>query len=166
MIHTTLNNLTGQALRDTLLKCCGSTRWAEKMITQHPFASEEDVHTFAQRYWREMEKSDILEAFSAHPMIGANLDELRRKFQHTSTWSENEQAGMNSASEEIILALQQANQEYFARFGYIFIVCATGKTAKEMLDIIHSRLPNDPTEELGIAAYEQEKITTIRLGKL
>lgn len=98
-------------------------------------------------------------------MIGANLDELRKKFADTSNWSEGEQSGVESASEDTLVALQAANIKYFERFGYIFIVCATGKSAKEMLDLLLQRIHNPLAQEIGIAAAEQQKITAIRLNK-
>ena len=150
----------------TLFRCCGSTRWADRMADSAPFSSRNDLHHVAIQIWNSLEKEDYLEAFKAHPQIGASVEELRKKFQQTSDWSSGEQSGMQSASEETIQALKVANAQYLERFGYIFIVCATGKSAEEMLGIIQARLPNDPEKELLIAAKEQEKITTIRLEKL
>lgn len=166
MIFQTLNNLSIQERDQVLLRCCHSKNWVQKMNSYHPFSSNEDVHQKAVEAWKQLEKDDILEAFRGHPMIGANLDELRKKFQTTSSWSEGEQSGMEQASEKTILELQRANQDYLHKFGYIFIVCATGKTAEEMLGLIKERLHNPPEEELKIAAGEQEKITAIRLEKL
>lgn len=150
----------------TLLRCCHSKSWVEKMISHHPFSSDKDVHQKAIEAWNQLEKEDFLEAFRGHPMIGANLDELRKKFQTTSSWSEGEQSGMQQASEDTILQLQKANQDYLSKFGYIFIVCATGKTADQMLEFINIRLHNAAEKELKIAAGEQQKITAIRLEKL
>ena len=98
--------------------------------------------------------------------IGADLDALRKKFASTATWASGEQSGVASADEETLRALQQGNIDYEARYGFIFIVCATGKSAGEMLAILQSRLNNDPETELRIAAAEQAKITRIRLEKL
>ena len=150
----------------TLFRCCGSTSWADRMADSAPFSSRNDLHHVAIQIWNSLEKEDYLEAFKAHPQIGASVEELRKKFQQTSDWSSGEQSGMQSASEETIQALKVANAQYLEQFGYIFIVCATGKSAEEMLAIIQARLLNDPEKELLIAAKEQEKITTIRLEKL
>ena len=166
MMFKTLNDLSTKERHQALLRCCHSQSWVKKMNSNHPFSSNEDVHQKAIDVWKQMETDDILEAFRGHPMIGANLDELRKKFQTTSTWSEGEQAGMQQASEDIIRELQKANQDYVQKFGYIFIVCATGKTAEQMLNLIKERFHNTAEKELGIAAGEQQKITAIRLEKL
>ena len=166
MMYEILNAQEEDTRTATLLRCCHSTKWVNTMLSYHPFSSNEDVHQKAIEAWRQVNKEDILEAFRGHPMIGANLEELRKKFQTTSSWSEGEQSGMQKASEETIRELQKANAEYLEKFGYIFIVCATGKTADEMLVLITERLQNSPKEELAIAAGEQQKITSIRLEKL
>ena len=103
--------------------------------------------------------------FCAHPKIG-DVDSLRAKFANTRDWASNEQAGVTEASDSVLQRLSELNREYEAKFGYIFIVCATGKSADEMLAILESRLPNDPTTELRTAAQEQLKITLLRLQKL
>ena len=161
-----LNSLQGDSLEQALLRCCHSTNWVKLMVKAHPFASKETLHETAVSSWKEMGREDILEAFLGHPMIGADIDALRKKFQTTSSWSEGEQSGIAEASTQTILALQKANKEYLIRFGYIFIVCATGKTAMEMLTLVQERLHNDPEQELAIAAGEQQKVTAIRLEKL
>ena len=161
-----LNAKTKEELEEMFLRCCGSTRWAKRMAKAAPFSSRNDLHLTAIQIWNALDKEDYLEAFKAHPQIGASVEELRKKFQTTSNWSSGEQSGMGSASEETIQALKVANAQYLERFGYIFIVCATGKSADEMLAIIQERLPNAPEIELPIAAFEQQKITTIRLEKL
>ena len=161
-----LNAKSTEELKETFLRCCGSTRWAEHMANSAPFSSRHALHHMAIQIWSLLEKEEYLEAFKAHPQIGASVEELRKKFQKTSDWSSGEQSGIQEASEETIQALKIANAQYLDRFGYIFIVCATGKSAEEMLTIIQTRLLNDPKKELIIAAKEQEKITTIRLEKL
>ena len=161
-----LNAQDTEELKATFLRCCGSTRWANQMANSAPFSSRNNVHHMAIQIWNALDKEDYLEAFKAHPQIGASVEELRKKFQKTSNWSSGEQSGMQVASEETIQALKVANAQYLDRFGYIFIVCATGKSAEEMLAIIQARLLNAPEEELPIAAKEQEYITTLRLEKL
>ena len=113
-----------------------------------------------------MDFSDILEAFSHHPKIGANIETLRAKFQQTAGWSASEQASVSQASDAVLQALAQGNIDYEAKFGYIFIVCATGKSAAEMLNLLQARLVNTPADEIKLAAAEQAKITRIRLEKL
>ena len=148
-----------------LIKCCGAHRWAEQVADRRPFASADALLRAADEIWAKMERADILEAFTHHPKIG-DVDSLRKKFASTAARAAGEQSGVNSAGEEIIRALAAGNQAYEARFGYIFIVCATGKSAGEMLAILNGRLRNEPAHELAVAAGEQQKITVIRLNKL
>lgn len=160
-----LNMLSKPQLRQELLKCCGSSAWVEKVISFFPFEDLVELLNDAEEQWYECSPEDWKEAFSHHPKIG-DIDSLKEKFASTANWAMGEQSGTNIASEETISALAKGNKEYEAKFGYIFIVCATGKSADEMLDILESRLPNDPQEEIGIAADEQNKITRLRLEKL
>jgi 2-oxo-4-hydroxy-4-carboxy-5-ureidoimidazoline decarboxylase len=120
----------------------------------------------AERVWAGLERADYLEAFRAHPEIGANLELLRAKFASTAGWSSQEQASIAAASDDVLEALRAQNVRYSQRFGYIFIVCATGKSAQEMLDLLTARLDHSAESELAIAAAEQAKITALRLGKL
>lgn len=150
---------------EALFKCCGSTTWVNLMLPVFPVEDLVDLLQYADEKWDECNRTDWLEAFTHHPKIGdKNL--LRAKFAATAAWASNEQAGVNSASDDVIDALAQGNQDYETKFGYIFIVCATGKSAAEMLYLLRSRLPNDPEKEIEIAAAEQAKITRIRLEKL
>jgi 5-hydroxyisourate hydrolase / 2-oxo-4-hydroxy-4-carboxy-5-ureidoimidazoline decarboxylase len=160
------SELTEEVLWDALLRCCKSKNWVRLVMSQSPFDSSESLQDIAVECWKKMTEDDILEAFRGHPMIGANIEELRKKFQTTSGWSEKEQSGMKSASDDTIIDLQKANQDYLEKFGYIFIVCATGKSADEMLALLRERLHNNRDDELKIAAQEQQKITAIRLEKL
>jgi 2-oxo-4-hydroxy-4-carboxy-5-ureidoimidazoline decarboxylase len=151
--------------RAAFLRCCGSCRWAEQMTASRPFPSEPELLAAASRIWHGLDRRDWLEAFAAHPEIG-NLEALRAKFGQTGSWSAGEQAGVAGAREAVLQALAEGNRRYRARFGHIFIVCATGKTAAEMLALLQERLDHDPEHELAIAAGEQEKITQLRLEKL
>ncbi len=160
-----INNMAAEDLHSHLDRCCNSSSWVEMMIKDRPFDSLAKMHQRAEHIWQGLSKSDYLEAFEGHPMIGANLEALRKKFTHTSDWSEGEQSGIQTASENTLIELQQANIQYIEQFGYIFIVCATGKTASEMLGLLNQRLNNFPHDEILIAAGEQQKITTIRLNK-
>ena len=148
-----------------LIRCCGSRSWAERVAASRPFASREALMACADDIWKRMKRADILEAFTHHPKIG-DVASLRKKFASTAAWASGEQSGVNAAAEATIQGLAQGNADYEARYGYIFIVCATGKSAEEMLDILRSRLGNDPEQELAIAAGEQGKITRIRLEKM
>lgn len=160
-----LNAASAEEAFEMLEKCCGARTWVEGMLARRPFASRDELMEAAEQVWATVGRDDILEAFRHHPRIG-DVEGLRKKFASTATWASGEQAGVRQASDAVLEALAKGNQDYEARFGYIFIVCATGKSASEMLDILLSRLPNAPDEELRIAAGEQAKITRIRLEKL
>jgi 2-oxo-4-hydroxy-4-carboxy-5-ureidoimidazoline decarboxylase len=157
--------MPAEGARAALLRCCGSRRWADGMSARRPFASVDDAFRTAQGIWSGLDRVDWLEAFAAHPRIG-NLESLRKRFATTAFWARGEQAGIAGADEEVIRALAEGNREYESKFGYIFIVCATGKSAAEMLAILHGRLGNDAETELEIAAAEHLKITRLRLEKL
>ena len=106
-----------------------------------------------------------MEAFAHHPKIG-DLKGLEEKFASTKAWAGAEQAGVQQAGKQIVEEMAKLNEDYEKKFGFIFIVCATGKTAEEMLALLQSRLPNNYKEELRIAMMEQNKITRLRLHKL
>lgn len=164
-----LNNLNSKPdndLREAFARCCGATDWVDGMLAQRPYISSADLHEKAKVVYRDLQTDDYLEAFTHHPKIGGDLAKLREKFATTADWSGSEQASVNQASEEILKRLAAGNDAYYEKFGYIFIVCATGKTAQEMLELLEARLPNDPADEIKIAAGEQEKILEIRLNKL
>ena len=166
MIHQKLNDLSNEEAYSALMRCCGSQRWAHQMCTKRPFSSTEEVFSSAEMIWNQLDKEDFLEAFSHHPQIGASRESLEKKFPSTKSWSAQEQAGMQQASEDVIDRLLRGNKAYLKAFGYIFIVCATGKSAEEMCVLLEERLGNNPEEELYVAAAEQAKITIIRLEKL
>jgi len=148
-----------------LTACCGATRWVERMLARRPFGSLERLLEAARDEWFALSGSDWREAFTHHPQIG-DREALRRRFPATAHLSEREQAGVGGASDEVLDALAEGNRAYEARFGFIFIVCATGKRADEMLALLRERLHNEPGEELRIAAGEQAKITELRLRSL
>jgi 2-oxo-4-hydroxy-4-carboxy-5-ureidoimidazoline decarboxylase len=153
-----LNALEPSRAYHELLRCCGSSRWAAAMTAARPFETVDAMQTRASAMWSSLGREDWLEAFSAHPKIGEQ--------RNVSAWSEAEQAGMQSADSAARTRLAVLNEQYEARFGYIFIVCATGKSPAEMLSMLEGRLPNDADRELPIAAEEQRKITALRLAKL
>ncbi len=149
-----------------LLRCCGSLRWARAMTARRPFGSEDALYAAADEEWARVGPDDVFEALSHHPRIGANLEELRRRYASTAGWAASEQAGAAAASEPTLLALREGNALYEARFGYVFVVCATGRSASEMLAMLEARYGNGPEVELAIAKGEQAKITRLRLQKL
>ena len=160
-----LNTLSDKDARTEFLRCCGSRRWALEMSARRPFANFEELSEAADKFWESLSPNDWREAFTHHPKIG-DIKSLRKKFAGTAQWAKGEQLGVDAASERTLKALAEGNRLYEAKFGYIFIVCATGKTADEMLTLLNARLNNIPSEEIRVAAGEQAKITTIRLKKL
>ena len=160
-----LNALRHDVAERELLTCCGSREWARRMAAERPFRDVADVLDCADAVWWELGKADWLEAFRSHPRIGEKKAEAGQTGRERA-WSAGEQAGMGSAAEETQRALAEGNRAYEERFGHIYIVCATGKSADEMLAILTARLANDPETEVRAAAEEQRKITRIRLEKL
>ncbi len=160
-----LNSSSKDEAVEELTRCCGSSNWVAKMLARRPFHSIEELFTAADDIWFKLAAEDWLEAFSHHPRIG-DVESLRAKFASTASWCENEQKGVSQATDDVLHQLSALNDDYFQKYGYIFIVCATGKTADQMLEILKSRMPNNRDEELKVAAGEQAKITKIRLEKL
>jgi 2-oxo-4-hydroxy-4-carboxy-5-ureidoimidazoline decarboxylase len=160
-----LNVWPADKAREELLRCCGCAKWAEDVAARRPFAGKKDLLATAAAVWAAMGETQWREAFAQHPRIGGK-DALRAQFAATLGWAQGEQAGTVGVGEDVLDALAKGNAEYEARFGHIFIVCATGKSASEILDLLTSRLENSPAEELRVAAAEQAKIMNIRLEKL
>ncbi len=160
------NNLSIEQAKAALFTCCGSTSWLEKLMDHFPFKSEQHLFEQVNNIWYEqLQEADALEAFSHHPKIG-DIESLKKKFASTKEWAANEQSGVKQAAAQTIQELAEYNEQYFQKFGYIFIVCATGKSAEEMLLLLKERVGHTSSEELEIAKGEQHKITLIRLNKL
>lgn len=153
------NNLTLEHRRALLLDCCHCTHWAERLLAQGATESVAELQQRAADAWQDLRESDYLEAFAAHPRIG-DLRRLKEKF------ADAEQGQVAAADETTLGELQRLNDAYFDKFGFIFIICANGKSAREMLAAIRTRIGNSRTEELRIAAAEQAEITRLRLDKL
>jgi OHCU decarboxylase len=151
-----LNRMAHEPAEQALLRCCGSTEWARAMAASRPFASAEAMIESADAIWRGLGPSDWHEAFAAHPRIG----------ETSPGWSAQEQSRVSRADASVHSRLAAANREYEARFGRTFIVCATGRSAENVLAILEQRLGNGPAEELRIAADEQRKITRLRIERL
>ena len=160
-----LNSLTADEAATELLQCCGSKRWAAELASQRPFPTEQTLIAAANEIWWSLDPSDWLEAFRSHPKIGAKkaADEVSAQSQQ---WSGEEQSGVANSSHETTSSLAALNDDYEQKFGFIFIICATGKTSAEMLAALRARIHHDPATELPIAAAEQSKITELRLKKL
>jgi 2-oxo-4-hydroxy-4-carboxy-5-ureidoimidazoline decarboxylase len=148
-----------------LADCCGSSRWVSEMIAARPFGSRDLVFSNAERIWRSLSASDWVEAFEHHPRIGESTAAIAQG-ERGAEWSSSEQAGITSASDNLRQALAAANERYERRFGYIYIVCAAGKTPEEMLELARKRLRHSSAAEIRVAAEEQRKITRLRLEKL
>jgi len=174
-----LNALDPARAEQELVRCCGARRWASEMAARRPFRDLQAVERDAANIWRSLDEADWLEAFAAHPRIGdspgvegsgaaerAGRTGQADPVRAPSDWSAREQAGMDTAPDALRQRLAAANREYEQRFGFIYIVCATGKTAEEMLAIAERRLKSSREEELVTAVDEQWRITRIRLGQL
>lgn len=169
MIVMTLDQFNGQTREECVARlksCCGSSTWVDQLIKQMPFTDSPHLARAAEEVWYEIcKETDWLEAFSHHPKIG-DLQSLKDKFASTAHLAGGEQASVSHASEQVLSSLSSLNAEYESKYGFIFIVCATGKPADEMLRILEDRLQNDRESELRIAMGEQHKITLLRLRKL
>lgn len=160
-----LNHASPAKAESAFLSCCGSRRWAQKMAEARPFADFAGLLNQAEEIWQNLETGDWLEAFAAHPKIGAKKA-VRQATAQSAEWSHAEQSGTRSATDSEQIELAKSNRLYEEKFGFIFIVCATGKSAGEMLETCRQRLDNNDDAEILIAAEEQNKITKIRLRKL
>jgi OHCU decarboxylase len=160
-----LNSLTAEDAARELRQCCGSRRWAEQMSNARPYDTLEALTTHADRVWWSLTPDDWLEAFRSHPKIGEKkaTDKVSAKSQQ---WSGQEQAEVSSAPQQTVDSLAELNRAYEQKFGFIFIICATGKNSEEMLAALKERLQHDSDTELRLAAAEQAQITKLRLKKL
>jgi 2-oxo-4-hydroxy-4-carboxy-5-ureidoimidazoline decarboxylase len=158
------NRLAADDAAREIMACCGSTIWAQAMAARRPFADEESLVRASDEIWCTLNEPDWMEAFSKHPRIGERRVPQLASAQ-SATWSAQEQQKVATAGEAVQFALAEANREYECRFNHVFIVCATGKSAPEILESLRRRLRNDETAELREAAEEQRKITNIRLKK-
>jgi 2-oxo-4-hydroxy-4-carboxy-5-ureidoimidazoline decarboxylase len=154
--HAFLNALAEDAARAALTRCCAAKHWVEAMLARRPFVSTEALLAAGDEESLTLARSDVLDAFSHHPEIGSDLEELRKRVRGTASLSESEQSRVAEADEATLMALREGNREYRERFGYLFIVCASGKSAGEMLALLRARLGNDP----------DTKIAHLRLAKL
>lgn len=161
-----LRSLGDTELRGTLGRCCGAGRWVDGMVARRPFDSRTQLFGEAEQIWWHLDDRDRVEAFRHHPRLGADLDTLRAKFGSTAAWSAGEQAGMATASDATLEALAEGNTKYEARFGHVFLICATGLGADQMLAALRDRIDDTPEREHRVAAAEQVKITALRLRKL
>ena len=155
------NSLDTEQQRQELLACCQCRGWADAVIADSPFDSFQDLVESAEAHWAAADEAQVLEAFQGHPQIG-DLAALRNKYASTASA---EQGQVVEADEAVLIALGERNREYLDKFGFIFIVCATGKSAVEMLGLLEARIGNDRETELANGAIEQGKIMRLRLNK-
>ncbi len=150
-----------------LLTCCTSSSWANKLADMRPFTDIDAMLSASAEAWDDAKQSEanLLEAFDGHPQIG-NVATLKEKYRNTQDSAAHEQSGANEADDQVLENLAQGNQDYNDKFGFIFIVFATGKSAQQMLDLLLARLPNNRDAELANAAAEQNKITDLRIQKM
>lgn len=153
---------TPEAAQEMFQRACGSERWVRRMVARRPFRSASGLRNAARREWLALGEADWLEAFSHHPKIGDRAS-LAERFPATHDLSAKEQSAFGEPGADVIEALAQANESYLERFGFIFVVCATGQTAGQMLKMLHDRLTNERPTELRLAVEEQAKITALRL---
>lgn len=164
----TLSHLNEMEFEDAhlqLLTCCGSDAWATQMAGLRPFKDETALFAAADQVWAGLTEADYLEAFEAHPRIG-DLESLKTKFKSTAALAGSEQGAVAEAPDAVLRELKDLNDTYFEKFGFIFIICATGKSASEMLSALKTRVVNSRAVEVRTAAAEQAKITRIRLEKI
>mgnify|MGYP000701449822 CR=1 FL=1 len=159
-----LNALSEDKATHAFMQCCTSSTWVARLVAARPFSDEAALREAANEAWKGLAESDYLEAFEGHPKIG-DVNSLRAKYANTKELASGEQSSVNEATEEVLQTLAKGNDDYETKFGFIFIVCATGKSAKEMSDLLQARLPNDRAQELINAAEEQRKIFHIRIDK-
>ncbi|MBI1797809.1 MAG: 2-oxo-4-hydroxy-4-carboxy-5-ureidoimidazoline decarboxylase [Candidatus Eisenbacteria bacterium] len=170
MSETTLSVAALNALPETdarvaFGRCCGAWAWGRLMAARRPFADRAAVIAAAESIWKDLPPEVWREAFHHHPRIG-DLDSLRKRFAATADLASREQASVATAAAATLEALAEGNRAYEEKFGYIFIICATGRSADEMLAALRVRLANDAATEIRNAGGEQMKITRLRLERM
>jgi OHCU decarboxylase len=161
---TAWNHAPEPAAFEAMLACCAATRWAAAMTAARPIPDTQSLHTTADQIWSQMSEPDWLEAFAAHPRIGSRK-QAAHAAQKSAAWSNQEQSSTQTAAQQTLDTLAALNAQYEQQFGFTYIVCATGKSAEQMLAILNRRLNNDRATELKEAAEQQRQITQIRLTK-
>jgi 2-oxo-4-hydroxy-4-carboxy-5-ureidoimidazoline decarboxylase len=157
------NQLPAREAENEILPCCGSTAWAKSVANRRPLENDAALLAASDEIWRSLSETDWLQAFRSHPRIGESV--AHASTAQSASWPAQEQRKVADAADAVKIALAEGNREYERRFPHIFIVCATGKTASEILAILRRRLHNDAATELREAAEQQRLITQIRLKK-
>ena len=160
-----INAVSATELENFFRQCCSCETWVQRMVSRRPYDSRDAVLRAADENWQQLDEADYMQAFAGHPLIG-DVQSLQMNYADAGGLSAAEQSGVTTAQHETLEALVAANAAYTVRFGFIFIVCATGKRASEMLALLQARLGNTRDEEIHNAKSEQCKITRIRLEQL
>jgi len=160
-----INSLSAKMAIHIFMQCCTSERWVEKMVENRPYSDVNALRKSADQAWQQLDEHDYLQAFDGHPKIG-DVNTLKAKYANTKQLASGEQSSVNNATDELIHKLAVSNRAYEQKYGFIFIVCATEKSAEQILNILSTRLQNDRHRELEIASEEQRKIFHLRLEKL
>jgi 2-oxo-4-hydroxy-4-carboxy-5-ureidoimidazoline decarboxylase len=164
------NALSDDELHAALARCCVCERWIAPVAAGRPYASREALLAVGEAVWAQLlepvlMEPYLLEAFAGHPKIG-DLDSLRERYSGGRELAAAEQAGVADADEALLQRLAEGNRAYEERFGFIFIICASGRSAEEMCEALEQRLRNDRETELAVAGAEQGKILRLRLEQL
>lgn len=162
------NEAPGKQAEAEIRACCGSRRWAAKVCAARPYTDQDQFAKFAAEAWWSLDEQDWLEAFACHPQIGEKVggaSAAKHAATRSGAWSRQEQSKYSGAEDEVKQAIAEGNREYQKQYGFIYIVCASGKTPGEMLAILRGRLGRDRAAELREAALQQQQITDLRLGK-
>ncbi len=157
------NHLPAAEAAREALPCCGSRAWAEALAAQRPYSTLETLEAASTAIWQSLPETDWQQAFDSHPRIGQH--HAKQATEASLSWSAQEQQAALTPDEAAKQALAEANHRYEAKFGRIFIVCATGKSSAEILRILEARMANDPATELHEAAGQQLQITQLRLRR-
>ena len=163
-VLTSWNRLPIAEAVKEILPCCASQGWADRVAARRPFPDQATLLAASDEIWRTLAKADWMEAFRSHPRIGQSSTSPASS-PSSSSWSKQEQQIVTDAGTAVQIALAEANREYEQRFKQIFIVCASGKSGAEILEILRRRQQNDQETELQEAAEQQRQITHIRLKK-
>ena len=159
-----LNKLSSADAHKWFEQTCTSSTWCRDMVKSRPYFSVKHVHQAAKVHWNSRAPEDVLEALSGHPMIG-EIDTLRAKYANTKALAKGEQSGMESASDGVLQSLKTLNHAYLDKHGFIFIICASGLSAKQMLTAIENRITRSTEDEFATATEEQLNITHLRIDK-
>jgi 2-oxo-4-hydroxy-4-carboxy-5-ureidoimidazoline decarboxylase len=154
-----------QELRDRLRSCCAATAWVEEMVVGRPYRSEAALYAASDRATAELDAAGLEQALAGHPRIGDSAP-AHTGDGRSAAWSRGEQAGVAAAGSDVLDQLAAANAAYERRFGHVYLVCASGRSADELLAVCRARLENDPRTERGVVLDELTKINRLRLGKL